>query len=88
MKAWQLIEKPENWTQGDTARRRNGEPTRPEDPEATCWCAFGALVKCYIRTDEFYACHIRLLSHIPDIGRWNDTNDHATVLAKLKELDI
>ncbi len=42
-----LIDTPEKWTKGVLARR---SPTSPfscaaRDPEATCWCAQGALVR-------------------------------------------
>jgi hypothetical protein len=40
-----LIENPANWTTGNYARDDKGKPTDPSYPNATCFCAIGALVK-------------------------------------------
>jgi hypothetical protein len=40
-----LIEKPENWTRGVMARGKAGVEVAPESPEATCFCAMGALYR-------------------------------------------
>lgn len=39
------IEDPERWTQGAEARvEQRGREVAPNDPEAACWCAMGALL--------------------------------------------
>lgn len=38
-----LIEQPGKWTQGAFARAANGNPIGPLSPNATCWCAYGAI---------------------------------------------
>lgn len=45
MKAVDYIKK--GWTQGAFARKADGSPTYSLDPEAVCWCAFGALNMAY-----------------------------------------
>lgn len=41
--AWARIADPEHWCQGVSARAANGTPVAPAAPEATRWCAVGAL---------------------------------------------
>ena len=41
--AWCLIERSENWTQGTAARDRGGARVAPDDQDACCWCAIGAV---------------------------------------------
>lgn len=38
-----LIETPETWTRDEAALDAGGEPTDPDDEDAVCWCARGAL---------------------------------------------
>jgi hypothetical protein len=43
--ARQVISTPETWTQRATARDANGEKENALEPEAVCWCSWGALLK-------------------------------------------
>jgi hypothetical protein len=43
--ALNLISDPDKWTRQVFARDAEGFVTNAGDPEAVCWCAFGALVK-------------------------------------------
>lgn len=87
MKAWQLLEDPKHWTQGAYARLETGQTCLSYDPAATCWCTIGAIRKCYPHKQLSNVLET-LGNHVQSIPQWNDTSDHATVLAKLKELDI
>jgi len=41
-----LIEKPENWTQGEMARDSGGCNAAPKSPDACRWCLAGAVIRC------------------------------------------
>lgn len=92
MKAWQVIEKPEKWTQGVMYRTPDGKETHEYKPEYKC-CAYGAIRVVYGDESEndVAANIVRRLwtaTGIDSIGIWNDKNNHSEVVAKLKELDI
>lgn len=86
MKAWQLIEKPENWTRSAVARDAKRFPCRAKFEGATCWCALGALIKAEVPDEGVARLHDKLGEF--SVPVWNDTHTHAEVLAVLKELDI
>lgn len=86
MKAWQLIEDPKHWTQGAFVRDSDGYETELSNPNATCWCAMGAIRHCY--PTNWIRMQRKLELAINNIAHWNDHRTHAEVLAKLKELDI
>lgn len=92
MKAWQLIEKEENWWAGFN------DPIN--DPVlAKKLCAGMAIAQaCRLNhKDDLVDMHTvielkfnKLKEHVnsPTVSDWNDTHTHAEVLAVLKELDI
>jgi hypothetical protein len=45
MKAYEILEKPENWAQGFYAYKSDGNQVSSSDPEACRWCVLGALYK-------------------------------------------
>ena len=47
-KTLQTIKDPNNWTKSFEAITKNGIDVRPEDPEATTYCLYGALRKTLI----------------------------------------
>lgn len=49
MKIYELLEKPESWTQGVSARDKNGKYTATSSKDAVCWCLAGAIMRCYGR---------------------------------------
>lgn len=92
MKAHELLEKPESWTQGEFARNRSGERTNSNCPTACSWCMIGAMFKCY-KGDELYTGLFKAISdHIGDVEiyKWNDdpNRTHAEVVDLLKKLDL
>ncbi len=45
MKAYELLDTPERWIQGDNARDLMGDPCHPDAPDACQWSLFGALCR-------------------------------------------
>lgn len=86
--ARQLIAKPEHWTQIEIARKPNGDGTLSTDPNAVCWCAYGAMCKvgdCYV--DALETSRAIMITEVGEaIGTFNDTHTHAEVLAKFDEV--
>jgi hypothetical protein len=102
MKAWELLDSPEKWTQGTSARNVFGQPVPSTDPSAVCWCASGAIGCCYptaYQPSGTFPIHARLANYLakqpyrPESGTislWNDDprRTYEEVVAVLKELDI
>lgn len=44
----ELLDQPEKWTRGATARDSEGHIQCSSSPEATCWCLLGACYRCGI----------------------------------------
>ncbi len=92
MKAWQLIQRPENWCRHASARAAAGNAVNSDDPTAVQWCAVGAIWRIYgYNTTEGTEVTMRLgrnLKNCGSIGHWNDTSDHAEIVRVLRELDI
>ena len=69
LKAATLIDDPDRWTQGESARDVAGRPVSPLDPSAVCWCAEGAVVResgmtTYAQSTEYQG----LFYYIGDTG--------------------
>lgn len=47
MKAHELLADQSKWTTGTRGRRANGQSVPANHPDAVCWCANGAIEKCY-----------------------------------------
>jgi len=86
-KCWHLLEQPNTWTRAYAARRM-GLSTSADDPEADCWCALGAIIKCYPDPIKQEGVVVRVSRHLVRvlgavrfdydfdhdvITRWNDT---------------
>lgn len=88
MKAYEVIEK-YGWMQGEYARRIDGTPCGPGDPEAVVFCLAGAVIRAYtyrsLTAQEKLAS---LLGH--RLAVWNDApwrrKDH--VIELLRAFDI
>jgi len=85
-KCWHLLERPRTWTQKYSARIEM-RPTVADDPGADCWCALGAIIKCYpdpVKQEAvvlLVSRHLERVHHVPRyhtdfdhdvITRWND----------------
>lgn len=90
MKVKELLSSPSRWCQRFAARRASGEDCLATAEDATCWCLWGAVRKCYGLYDyvEVYYRISRRLGESP--VKWQDAADrtHAEVLAVVTELDI
>lgn len=58
----ELLDRPEKWTRGATARNSKGWVQRYFSPKATCWCLLGACYRCGI--EEGSVQYKRLISTI------------------------
>lgn len=95
MKMYELLADPNAWTQRTSAKRKDGFPVAPEDPEAICYCLTGAKRRCYpneLEGDEVMAQVMLALDllTVRDIEDWNDyrKRSHFEVLTLCRELDI
>lgn len=89
MKAYQLLEI-KGWTQGASARNKDGGVTTPFSESAACFCTFGALQAAY--GPEFLGPMSKIEKHLNVfvIAPWNDdpARTKEEVIAMLKHLDI
>lgn len=90
--AKEIIKEPAKWTTEATARDKNGEQVGYTNPDATCFCSFGALLKA--ATDakggnawisfKDYDGAVEMLKRgfntKDSVGAWNDSHTHAEVL--------
>ena len=88
MKAYELLSDESKWTKCGIARDMYGNVCPARSTEAICWCAVGAVEKCY--DDKEYSINIGRLYMESDgnIGRWNDSTTFEEVKAMLTKLDI
>lgn len=52
MTVQELLSSKEKWTQGDTARTKEGYATGVSRADAVSWCLTGAVLKCYPTKSE------------------------------------
>lgn len=98
MKAHEVINSPDKWTQGTYARTIEGIEVYTRDQNAVCFCAIGAITKAYAtanneRFNAFKKLQAKLVEELGediDIPEWNDDPERTweEVYNKLKELDI
>lgn len=93
MKAYELLDSPEKWTQKIWAKDSLGDPCMWNQPSACCWCLHGAVSRCY--QHDWPLCEIMLdtlVGKIPgkDLWGWNDAPErtYEEVVGLLRELDI
>jgi len=80
------IEKPENWLQGEFAKKAGGYVCNSGDPDAVCWCLSGAINAAdtalgglddvdwlYMQGVVYRACACSIVDY-------NDTHTHPEVL--------
>lgn len=78
-----LITDPSRWTTRAGARDAEGYPTYWMDPDATCWCALGAIAKTIGDRSAIADAATHYLARFasPNLVKFNDTHTHAEVLA-------
>lgn len=84
MEARLKISDPSHWTRGAFARTSSGALVSPTGPQATCWCAKGAIISIQGKNAFRLTIResIRILETVvgKDLTRFNDTSMHAQVL--------
>lgn len=98
MKAYELLDKPEKWTQGTSARNHRHLSVDPNSPSAVCFCLLGAIDRCYPNYKERIEVEDKIrerLAHIQNvkevfISEWNDNYQRTfeEVHNLLKTLDV
>ena len=95
MKAYELLAKPEAWTQNAYARNAKGKKVDFDSREAVAWCCSGAIrLVTGEKSGPFPASNKSINRAAEAIGctviNWNDHpgRTHSEVVALLKELDI
>lgn len=85
-----LIDTPEKWTKGVSARMADGRGCSPWDDAAVCFCSIGALDRLHRATASYEEAQealkvLRFVSYvqtgIDEVFRFNDSHSHAEVLA-------
>lgn len=87
--ARELISDPAKWTTGYYARTANGQCTNSENPDAVCWCAFGALWKVSNSRSNSANLLETAANHLfhEDVVTVNDVMGHEAIL-KVYDLAI
>ena len=84
-KARKLITNPKRWTQGASAKNKEGISVSAGGPLAKQWCAIGAIMKCnpivvgtydYALASDFF----RRAVDSPSVSEFNDDHTHEEVL--------
>lgn len=52
MKVKELLDSPDKWTKGAFARTVTGDQRFPNNKHASCWCLYGAILKCCENQDS------------------------------------
>jgi len=91
MKVYELLAKPDAWTQRALARAENGVPVRAYDPCATAWCFYAAILICYPDHAQRRQVLLAVGDRVGDwITDWNDVRSrtHEEVVQVARDLDI
>ncbi|MEZ5932323.1 MAG: hypothetical protein R3F54_10280 [Alphaproteobacteria bacterium] len=87
--AWSIIDDAGSWTQSASARDQQGAKVQPDDSDACCWCAIGAIEKAVTDMDADETLVIEIVEHLcasakalfgtRSINYVNDHMDHDAV---------
>lgn len=96
MKAYELLSDKSKWCRYSNALDSDGENTRAHGPAAVCWCAQGALIRCYgdLESSRFadilrqVSTAAERLYGTPRITHVNDELGYEAVLEVLKEANV
>lgn len=70
MKLKELLDKPEKWTKGVSARDSNGYKAGPLNENAVCWCLTGAIYKCYPEFSAAFDIYEKILDAAVELRYW------------------
>lgn len=80
-----LIAKPENWTQGASARTKSGDEVSIGSSDAECFCANGAIFRVAETPRMGFRAQKFLKAELPEsrrfVSTFNDSHAHSEVLA-------
>ena len=92
MKVKELLSDESKWCQGPIARSLSGRSVSYNNPNAVCWCLWGALHKCYPDENQFLTVRRKVKRYIRGdfVTDWNEDRRRtfAEVKALVEELDI
>ena len=88
MKAHELLSDESKWTIGYYARDNKGRQVYSGSIEAVCWCAEGALFRCYESDADEKLVELEEKVGENNVPNWNDRSTYQEVYNTLKELDI
>ncbi len=96
MKMKELLADPKKWTKGSYARNEFGDPCKILSTEATCFCLYGALTRCYPAGEQHVSAAnkledaMRKLNGHTMIVKFNDSPDttHEMLMQVLEEADV
>jgi len=92
MKAYELLDTPERWIQGDNARNLMGDPCHPDAPDACQWSLFGALCRTSVGPTEVLSkvAAVQNAVGVAPCGLWNDAPErtYGDVFMLLLELEL
>lgn len=73
MKVRELLDGPEKWTKGLSARDASGSMVDVDSPYAVCWCLYGAMQRCYgLGTVAISAAYGKVAALVGSVVAWND----------------
>ncbi len=79
-----LLTPKKNWTQGFTARDKNGRRTTVNSDNAVCWCLGGALIKICKDSKVLSVMENKIDNSLPkgfnNYVKYNDNRSHRSVL--------
>jgi hypothetical protein len=83
-----ILNRPQAWTRGASARNLAGEPVDPLDPSAVTFCARGAVVKAigtydYPRVTVVMAALCRRMVPCPSV--YNDEHEYEDVIDAMRQ---
>jgi hypothetical protein len=104
LKIKDLLADPKHHCKGCCARDDKGRQCDSNQPAATQWCLYGAMIRVYapkrgLSAERAAACvrFSRICEHLhkmvvalgyDSIGHFNDSTDHQTVLQLAKDADV
>ena len=89
MKVEDLLCDKSKWTRGSFAKDISGENVTNNDPNAVCWCVFGAILKVYSNEVDLENAILKLSDTVGGgIVNFNDTHSYEEVITDVRKAGI